>query len=78
MPYHNLVPTDPSYEDMKKTVVLDKRRPTLPNQWTQSEVRKYGTQLISAVFEHSVLCVWEIYAWENVMFYIAVYGRYKP
>ena len=38
MPYHNLVPTDPSFEDMKKTVVIDKRRPTLPNRWTQSEV----------------------------------------
>ena len=33
-------------------------------------------QLISAAFEH--LCVWEIYAWDNVVLYIAVYGPYKP
>ena len=33
--------------------------------------------LISGVFEHSVLCVWEIYAFlENMVFYIAVYGPY--
>ena len=30
------------------------------------------------VVEHSVLCVWEIYALENVVFYIVVYGLYKP
>ena len=29
---------DPSFEDMKKAVVIDKRRPVLPNQWSQSEV----------------------------------------
>ena len=28
-------------------------------------------QLISGAFEHSVLRVWEIYALENVVFYIA-------
>ena len=35
-------------------------------------------QLISAAFELSVLCVWEIYALENAVFDIAVYGPYKP
>ena len=40
MPYQNLVPADPSFEDMKKTVVTEKLRPTLPNRWTQSEVRR--------------------------------------
>ena len=37
-------------------------------------------QLISVAFEHSVLCVWEIYALENAVFCIAVYGpyAYKP
>ena len=32
----------------------------------------------SGVFEHSVLRVLEIYALENVMFNVAVYGPYKP
>ena len=30
------------------------------------------------MFEHSVLRVQEVYAWENAVFYIAVYGPYKP
>ena len=35
-------------------------------------------QLISVAFEHSVLRVQEIYALENAVFCIAVYGLYKP
>ena len=35
-------------------------------------------QLISGTFEHSMLHVLEIYALENVGFYIVVYGPYKP
>ena len=39
--------------------------------------RRVELQLISGAFEHSVLRVREIYAWENAVFYIAVYGLYK-
>ena len=35
-------------------------------------------QLILGVCEHSMLRVWEDYALENAVFYIAVYGAYKP
>ena len=50
------------------------------NDYKISQERHTGTfiQLISAVFEHSVLCIWEIYALENEVFYIALYGPYKP
>ena len=34
-------------------------------------------KLISGVFEHSVLHLWEMYALLNVLLYIAVYGPYK-
>ena len=34
--------------------------------------------LNSVVFEHCMLCVREIYALENVVFCIGVYGPYKP
>ena len=36
------------------------------------------SRLLTVVIEHSVLSVWEIYALENVVFCIAVYGVYKP
>ena len=32
-------------------------------------------KLISGAFEHSVLCVLEIYALENLVYYIAVYNK---
>ena len=35
---------------------------------------KERIRLISGVFEHSMLRVWEIYALDNVVFYIAVYA----
>ena len=38
----------------------------------------YYVQLISAAFEHSVLRVQEIYVLEKAVFYIAVYGPFKP
>ena len=37
-----------------------------------------GRLVQSGAFEHSVLHVQEIYALENVVLYIAVYGPYKP
>ena len=47
--------------------------------WSLTTTALFSTVLlISAAFEHSVLHVWEIYALENVVLYIAVYGLYKP
>ena len=40
LPYHDAVPVDPTFEDMKKVVVIDRRRPDIPNTWSQSEVGK--------------------------------------
>lgn len=39
LPYHELVPTDPSYEDMKEVVCIKRLRPSFPNRWTSDEVR---------------------------------------
>ena len=41
-------------------------------QWAE------GPGRATSAFEHSVLCVLEIYALENAVIYIAVYGLYKP
>ncbi|CAN9497811.1 unnamed protein product [Ophioblennius macclurei] len=32
-PFHDLVPSDPSFEDMKKVVCVDQQRPIIPNRW---------------------------------------------
>ncbi|XP_078083828.1 activin receptor type-1B-like [Mustelus asterias] len=36
LPYYDLVPSDPSIEDMKKVICVQKRRPTILNQWQSS------------------------------------------
>ncbi|KAM4731602.1 activin receptor type-1-like isoform 2-T2 [Anableps anableps] len=32
-PFHDVVPSDPSFEDMKKVVCMDQQRPVIPNRW---------------------------------------------
>ena len=38
VPYYDCVDTDPSFEEMKKVVCVDKRRPLIPNRWTSDPV----------------------------------------
>ncbi|KAG9261642.1 bone morphogenetic protein receptor type-1B-like [Astyanax mexicanus] len=37
LPYHEYVPTDPSYEDMREIVCIKRIRPPFPNRWTSDE-----------------------------------------
>ncbi|XP_037909941.1 activin receptor type-1 isoform X1 [Hermetia illucens] len=34
VPYYDVVPSDPSFEDMRKVVCGDEYRPSIPNRWT--------------------------------------------
>ncbi|XP_040295711.1 activin receptor type-1C isoform X1 [Bufo bufo] len=38
LPYYDMVPSDPSLEDMRKVVCDQKLRPNVPNQWQSFEV----------------------------------------
>lgn len=37
-PFHDVVPSDPSFEDMKKVVCVDQQRPNIPNRWASDPV----------------------------------------
>lgn len=37
IPYYDVVPSDPSFEDMKKVVCHDNYRPSIPNRWIVSD-----------------------------------------
>jgi len=37
-PFFDMVPSDPSFEDMKKVVCDDEYRPMLPNRWISDPV----------------------------------------
>lgn len=37
-PYYDVVPSDPSFEDMRKVVCVDQHRPSTPNRWSSDPV----------------------------------------
>ncbi|ROT73989.1 Activin receptor type-1 [Penaeus vannamei] len=37
-PFYDVVPNDPSFDDMKKVVCVDQYRPVIPNRWTSDPV----------------------------------------
>lgn len=37
-PFFDVVPSDPSFEDMRKVVCVDQQRPSLPNRWASDVV----------------------------------------
>lgn len=39
VPYYNMVPNDPSFEDMRKIVCIDQQRPPIPAEFENHEVR---------------------------------------
>ena len=42
LPFWDVVPTDPSFEEMRKIVCVDGQRPLIPNRWHNDEVRIFG------------------------------------
>ncbi|KAL1429500.1 hypothetical protein MTO96_016131 [Rhipicephalus appendiculatus] len=36
IPYHDVVPSDPSFEDMRKVVCVDNARPQIPKRWSSN------------------------------------------
>lgn len=77
LPYHDLVPTDPSFEDMKEVVCIKKQRPSFPNRWSSDEVLTVSFKITTLIKSNCltncddfvyvcVLCVFSVYVrWEN-------------
>ena len=55
-PFQGLVPPDPSFDEMKRIVVTERRQPSIPPGWHQDEVR------VSS--EH------DVYAWVNMTYHL--------
>ena len=49
LPYYDIVPSDPSLEDMRKVVVTERHRPAVPNRWQTVEVSIQQTAFISMI-----------------------------
>ncbi|CAG5115847.1 unnamed protein product, partial [Candidula unifasciata] len=53
IPFWDLVPADPSFEDMKRVVVLEKQRPPIPNRWSQDPLMCEVAKLTSGCWSHN-------------------------
>ncbi|XP_071829493.1 bone morphogenetic protein receptor type-1B-like [Apostichopus japonicus] len=47
LPYFDCVSSDPSFEDMRRTVALERKRPSIPNRWCGDEVLSAVAKIIS-------------------------------
>ncbi|GIX72785.1 hypothetical protein CDAR_72271 [Caerostris darwini] len=46
LPYYDCVPTNPSFEDMKKVVCVDQTRPAIPTHWSSCETMQVMSKVI--------------------------------
>ncbi|RZF49102.1 hypothetical protein LSTR_LSTR008388 [Laodelphax striatellus] len=46
LPYHDVVPSDPSFEDMYEVVCIRKLRPVIPPRWNENEVLRTLSNLM--------------------------------
>ena len=49
LPFYDMVPSDPTLEEMRKVVCVDRQRPTIPNKWQATEV--------SVMFEFKLIII---------------------
>ncbi|XP_059138990.1 bone morphogenetic protein receptor type-1B-like [Physella acuta] len=53
LPYYEFVPNDPSIDDMRKVVSIEKIRPTIPKQWESDEYLKVMSRLMGECWNPS-------------------------
>ena len=62
-PYWDIVPADPSFEDMRKVVVVDQYRPIIPNRWTSDRVSLAACQKYRNYLHHYAFKIFIHYDW---------------
>ncbi|XP_013392464.1 bone morphogenetic protein receptor type-1B [Lingula anatina] len=52
IPYQDLIPSDPSFEDVRKLVCVDRQRPAIPNRWTSDEYLRTMAKIMQECWNH--------------------------
>ena len=63
LPYFDLIPSDPSLEEVQKMVCVERRRPSFPNPWNQHEVTHTNSAPSHSLcymlyVQHNLKCMW--------------------
>ncbi|XP_064598284.1 TGF-beta receptor type-1-like isoform X2 [Liolophura sinensis] len=53
LPYYDVVPSDPSLEDMRQVVCMEKQRPCIPNSWHSNESLRVMAKLMKECWAHN-------------------------
>ncbi|XP_055730732.1 bone morphogenetic protein receptor type-1B-like isoform X1 [Salvelinus fontinalis] len=53
LPYHDLVSSDPSYEDMREVVCIKRQRPSFANRWSSDECLRQMGKLMTECWAHN-------------------------
>ncbi|XP_036833347.1 bone morphogenetic protein receptor, type IBb isoform X2 [Oncorhynchus mykiss] len=53
LPYHDLVSSDPSYEDMREVVCTKRQRPSFANRWSSDECLRQMGKLMTECWAHN-------------------------
>lgn len=57
IPYNECVPSDPSFEEMKKVICDHGLRPEIPTRWNKSKVIKNSSTLYSLLLRHQLVFI---------------------
>ncbi|KAJ8318146.1 hypothetical protein KUTeg_003237 [Tegillarca granosa] len=53
VPYYDCVQCDPSFEEMRKIVCVEKMRPVIPNRWTSDQYLNMMSKLMAECWSHN-------------------------
>ncbi|KAK6170012.1 hypothetical protein SNE40_018507 [Patella caerulea] len=53
VPYYDCVPSDPSFEDMRKVVGVERIRPSIPNRWHSDWALKVMSKVMAECWTHN-------------------------
>ncbi|XP_071044266.1 TGF-beta receptor type-1 [Parasteatoda tepidariorum] len=53
LPYYDMVPSDPSIDEMRKIVCYDKLRPPIPNRWMSCEALRVISKVMKECWYHN-------------------------
>lgn len=70
LPYHDVVPSDPDFEDMRLVVCVKRLRPVIPTRWDNDSVRE--TYFVN--FQFNYLC--RFYELNNVFVSFCFFYRF--
>ncbi|XP_029164881.1 TGF-beta receptor type-1 isoform X5 [Nylanderia fulva] len=53
LPFYDLVPSDPTIEEMRKVVCIDRQRPSIPNRWQSIEALQVMSKVMKECWYHN-------------------------